>query len=85
MTLSVEESIELALKHFLSAGVEHSIHLPDIGWENLHKQLLKKQIENLVQGFNLDKGLPPDLIILLMKDPKATSVLINKYCGLAKI
>ncbi len=45
--MSREEAIEEVLSHYMSAGYEHGMELPKIGWEFRIYTMMKKWIEEL--------------------------------------
>jgi glycine/D-amino acid oxidase-like deaminating enzyme len=63
-TMTKEESIEEALKHYMAGAYEHAMKLPRVGWDEMFIQLLRQKFYALYQDLNIDFGLPPDLLLM---------------------
>ncbi len=64
-TMSREEAIEEVLSHYMSAGYEHGMELPKIGWEFRIYNMMRKWIEELYNDLDTSFGISPEILMML--------------------
>ncbi|HEX4045335.1 MAG TPA: FAD-dependent oxidoreductase [Gammaproteobacteria bacterium] len=74
-----KDSIKQFIEHYVSAGHEHAIKLPKIGWHELFEDIWKHRAENIYTQLATELGLSPDLLIMLDQEPDGI-FLVKEYC-----
>ena len=84
-TRNKQEAIAETVKHYVSAGYEHAIKIPKMGWNNLIEELLHERISAVYNALDTDYGLPPDILIMLEQEPSAIPIYKKYYQSLQKL
>jgi glycine/D-amino acid oxidase-like deaminating enzyme len=62
-TLSREEGIRKAVKHLKSAAIQHELHLPKAGWDEMIEDMLRRKVEAIYEQCGIkDFGIPPEML-----------------------
>ncbi len=77
--LTKQKSIELTLAHYIAAGYEHQMHLPRMGWSTMFEEMMREKILKIYNSLGVDIGLPPDLLIMIIKNPEFYLPYFKKY------
>jgi len=77
--MSIEESIQETVDHFMSGSYEWGMKLPKIGYDQLLRNLTTERLEKIYQELDIDFGLNPDLMIMLYfaEDQKNMTSYLN--------
>ncbi|AIK96539.1 NAD(P)/FAD-dependent oxidoreductase [Candidatus Odyssella acanthamoebae] len=59
-----EESIEEAVRHYMSGAYERSMKLPKAGWDEVLRDLISKRVNYIYDRLETDFGLSPDMIMM---------------------
>lgn len=59
-----EESIEEAVRHYMSGAYERSVKLPKAGWDEVLRDLIHKRVNYIYDRLETDFGLSPDMIMM---------------------
>ena len=79
-TTNIEDSVEEFLSHYIAGGYEHSMALPPFLSEKDFLTPLRQKIQNLYEYLEIDFGLSPDilLMVILAKDPNTVLKTLKK-------
>lgn len=78
-TMTKAEAIEEVVEHAMGAGYEHSMKLPNIGWNEMFKEMLYRKFEKLYDSLDTNIGIPPDLLIMLNRNEKKYLSFFRNY------
>ncbi len=59
-----EESIEEAVRHYMSGAYERSMKLPKAGWDEVLRNLIYKRVNYIYDRLETDFGLSPDMLMM---------------------
>lgn len=78
-TMSREEAIEEVVSHYMSAGYEHGMELPKIGWEFRIYHMMKKWIAELYDDLDTCCGISPEILMMLNQTKEAIPVVRDYF------
>ena len=77
-TLSKQEAIDEVVEHYISAGYEHGMDLPKIGWEFRLSNMMKTWVSDLYDELGTSYGIPPE-VLMMLNQTKGALPDIKKY------
>ena len=64
-TMTRDEAIDEVVEHYMSAGYEHGMELPKIGWEFRIQLMIKKWVTELYDELDTSFGISPEILMML--------------------
>ncbi len=79
-TMTQQEAIKYAAKHYSSAAYETEIQLPPVGWHAMFEEMLTARISRLYQALgNDDFFIPADFLLLFDENEQLAINYFKKY------
>jgi glycine oxidase len=79
-TMTKQEAITEAVKHYMALTFEFSMRMPQTGWQRKSQEMLHLQTAKLYDDLETDKFvLPPNFITLIESDPQRMLPVFRDY------
>jgi glycine/D-amino acid oxidase-like deaminating enzyme len=70
-TLTQEESIHLAIQHYMSGSYQHGLRMPKMrGWKEFLNEAFYSHFMRVYEKLGIDFGVPPEILIMFSRQPK---------------